>query len=68
MVRVYGFLQNSTGRIQMDSRTWSQISDPAVDDNDAAVDHSGCRYQIKDIYYILCIKYPYGALFKRSTC
>ena len=28
LVRSYGFLQNSTGRIQMDSHTWLQISDP----------------------------------------
>ena len=27
--RIHGFLQNYTGRIQMDSRTWSRISDPA---------------------------------------
>ena len=29
MTRIHGFLQNSTGRIQMDSHTWQQISDPA---------------------------------------
>ena len=29
MVRIHGFLQNFTGRIQMDSCTWSQISGPA---------------------------------------
>ena len=26
--RIQGFLQNSTGRIQIDSHTWSRISDP----------------------------------------
>ena len=28
--KIHGFLQNSTGRIQMDSCTWSQISDPEL--------------------------------------
>ena len=31
MARIHGFLRNSTGRIQMDSRTWLQISDPTSD-------------------------------------
>ena len=30
MARIHGFLQNSTARIQMDSRTWSRISDPVI--------------------------------------
>ena len=29
MARIHGLLQNSTRRIQMDSRIWSWISDPA---------------------------------------
>ena len=28
MARIHGFLLNFTARIQMDSRTWSRISDP----------------------------------------
>ena len=58
MTRIHGFLQNSAGRIQMDSHTWSQISYPEPKklwkkkSNSAAVDNFSKLYMCLFTFWI----------------